>query len=117
MTPPPEPRKPLARRLLDLNEKVDRLVTGDLQAHLNRAAQRRDHRERRLARRDWIWLAFMVVIVGLMVLTQLAGSRATLVPLAFVFSFCFLVYLMTLHLQRRIAARDVATQKGRRFDG
>lgn len=109
MMPPPEPGKSLVKRLLDLHEKLGKFGARAFQAHLEREARRRDRRERRFAKRSWTWLACMIGLLVLMVLNQ--HSHPEMLPgLAGLVAFGLLGYLLALLSQRRVAARDKASQ-------
>lgn len=111
MTLPPELRKPIVQRLLALHEKLARLAVNGMQAYLDRETRLRERRERRFARRDWIWLVCMVLL-GIVMVLELPEHREILPELAMLFALCFTLYLAALHSRRKIAARDAATRKG-----
>lgn len=88
MTTPPRPLGPprtLVQRLLHR-----------LQPSAETPAQRHERRMRRFAQRAWVWLAFMVVLAVLLVLNQLAGSRATMLPIVVVLIGCAVLYAVAL---------------------
>ena len=110
MSPPPEPRKPLTKRLLDLHERFGSFAARGMQAHLEREERRREHRERRFAKQSWTWLACMIVLLVIMVLNQ--REHPEMMPsLAGLVAFGLLGYLLALLSQRRIAARDKVARK------
>lgn len=110
MTSPSEPRKPLIKRLLDLHERFGKFAVRGMQTYHEREARRRERRERRFAKRSWTWLACMIVLLVIMVLNQ--REHPEMMPgLAGLVAFGLLGYLLALLSQRRVAARDKASQK------
>ncbi len=112
MTPPPEPRKPLVGRLFALHERLGRFAVSGMQAYLDWKARRRERRERRFARQDWIWLVCMILL-GIVMVLQMPEHHETLPGLAVLFAVCLTAYLAALYSRRRIAARDEADRQDR----
>ena len=110
MTPIPELKTPLAKRLLDLHDRLGKRAARGMQTYLEWAARRRERRERRFAKQGWIWLACMIVLLVIMVLNQREHPEM-MYSLAELVAFGLLGYLLTLVAQRRVAARDKASRK------